>query len=135
MLPAGVQAVTGDGLETLVAAPGGGAALARARDSDLYILADPDLIDNFAFASRDTARGAALLLDAIAEDAAAGSLVFDLTLAGFGGPKSLLRFAFVPPFIGTTLSLHAAALLARWQAAIRFGPGRRHRRPATGAQA
>src|SRR3546814_4867765 len=62
MLPAGVQAVTGDGLETLVAAPGGGAALARARDSDLYILADPDLIDNFAFASRDTARGAALLL-------------------------------------------------------------------------
>src|SRR3546814_9404761 len=45
MLPAGVQTVTGDGLETLVAAPGGGAALARARDSDLYILADPDLID------------------------------------------------------------------------------------------
>src|SRR3546814_7346372 len=68
-LPAGVQTVTGDDLETLVAAPGGGAVLARARDADLYILADPDLIDNLAFASRDGARGAALLLDAIAEDA------------------------------------------------------------------
>src|SRR3546814_7652182 len=45
-LPAGVQTVTGDDLETLVAAPGGGAVLARARDADLYILADPDLIDN-----------------------------------------------------------------------------------------
>src|SRR3546814_13258612 len=93
MLPAGVQTVTGDGLETLVAAPGGGAALPRARDSDLYILADPDLTDNFSFASRDTARGAALLLDAFSEAAAAASLVFDLTLAGFGGQKPLLRFA------------------------------------------
>src|SRR3546814_6902106 len=106
-LPAGVQTVTGDDLETLVAAPGGGAVLARARDADLYILADPDLIDNLAFASRDGARGAALLLDAIAEDANAGALVFDLTLAGFGGQKSLLRFAFVPPFIGITLCLLA----------------------------
>src|SRR3546814_15850416 len=44
MLPAGVQTVTGDGLEKLVAAPGGGAALARARDSDPYILAHPDQI-------------------------------------------------------------------------------------------
>lgn len=124
-LPAGVQTVTGDALETLIAAPDGGAVLARARDADLYILADPDLIDNLAFASRDGAHGAALLLDAIAEDANAGALVFDLTLAGFGGQKSLLRFAFVPPFIGITLCLLAAALLALWQAWMRFGPALR----------
>src|SRR3546814_14424480 len=88
MLPAGVQTVTGDGLETLVAAPGGGAALARVRDSDLYILADPNLIDNFSFASRYTAPGPALLLDLIVEDATAGTLVFDLTISGFRGKES-----------------------------------------------
>ena len=124
-LPANVQTVTGDGLDPLVVAPDGGAVLARTRDADLYILADPDLIDNLAFASRDGAHGAALLLDAIAEDANAGALVFDLTLAGFGGQKSLLRFAFVPPFIGITLCLLAAALLALWQAWMRFGPALR----------
>lgn len=124
-LPKQVQAIKGDALDTLIAAPGGGAILARARDADLYILADPDLVDNFAFASRDTARGAALLLDAIGEDANASGFAFDLTLPGFGGGRSLLRFAFVPPFIGITLCLLAAGLLALWQAGMRFGPALR----------
>src|SRR3546814_10370833 len=97
-----------------------------AKNADLYILADPDLVDNFAFASRDKARGAALLLDAIGEDANASGFAFDLTLAGFGGGRSLLRFAFVPPFIGITLCVIAAGLLALWQAWMRFEIGRAH---------
>jgi hypothetical protein len=43
-------------------------------------------------------------------------------LNGFGSGRSLLRFAFVPPFIGITLCLIAAGLFALWQAAMRFGP-------------
>src|SRR3546814_8233925 len=62
------------------------------------------LIDNLAFASRDKARAAAMLIDAVGEDADADGLAFDLTLNGFGGQRSLLRFAFVPPFIGITRS-------------------------------
>ena len=125
ILPKEVQTIKGDGLDTLIAAPGGGALLARTQDADLYVLADPDLVDNFAFASRDKARGAALLLDAIGEDAKADGFAFDLTLAGFGGGRSLLRFAFVPPFIGITLCVIAAGLLALWQAWMRFGPALR----------
>ncbi|WOF43726.1 DUF4350 domain-containing protein [Sphingopyxis indica] len=125
ILPNQVQTIKGDALDTLIAAPGGGALLARAKDADLYILADPDLIDNFAFASRDKARGAALLLDAVGEDANASGFAFDLTLAGFGGGRSLLRFAFVPPFIGITLCVIATGLLALWQAWMRFGPALR----------
>ena len=121
-LPANVQTVAGDRLETLIAAPGGGAVLARMRDHGLYILADPDLIGNFAFASREKAQAAIMLLDAVSEDADADTLAFDLTLNGFGGQRSLLRFAFVPPFIGITLCLIAAGLLALWQAGMRFGP-------------
>ena len=121
-LPEDAQIIDGDGIEPLIAGANGGAVLARAKDRDIYILADPDLIDNLAFASRDRARAAAMLIDAVAEDAAADGFAFDLTLNGFGGQRSLLRFAFVPPFIGITLCLIAAGLLALWQAWVRFGP-------------
>ncbi len=121
-LPANVQTIAGEELETLAAAPGGGAVLARAKSHDYYILADPDLINNFAFATRDGARAAATLVDRIAEDADADGLAFDVTLNGLGGGRSLLRFAFVPPFIGITLCLIAAGLFALWQAWARFGP-------------
>ncbi|WP_447765786.1 DUF4350 domain-containing protein [Sphingopyxis panaciterrae] len=121
-LPDNVQTVEGKGLDVLIAGPGGGAVLARARERDLYILADPDLINNLAFASKDKAAGAAMLIDAIGEDADADGLAFDVTLNGLGGGRSLLRFAFVPPFIGITLCLIAAGLLALWQAWVRFGP-------------
>ncbi|HWV59237.1 MAG TPA: DUF4350 domain-containing protein [Sphingopyxis sp.] len=121
-LPANVQTISGGNLETLIAAPGGGAVLAQVGDRDIYILADPDLINNLAFASRDRAVGGAMLIDAIADYADADGLAFDVTLNGFGGQRSLLRFAFVPPFIGITLCLLAAGLLALWQAWMRFGP-------------
>lgn len=121
-LPDAAQTIDGDGLETLIAGANGGAVLARTKDGDRYILADPDLIDNLAFSSRDKATGAAMLVDAVGEDAAADAVVFDLTLNGFGAQRSLLRFAFVPPFIGITLCLIAAGLLALWQAWMRFGP-------------
>ncbi|MDZ3832161.1 MAG: DUF4350 domain-containing protein [Sphingopyxis sp.] len=127
-LPPVLHTVSGEDLETLIAAPGGGAVLARTHDRDLYILADPDLINNLAFASREGAAAAMTLIDAVAEDANAEGLAFDLTLNGFGGGRSLLRFAFVPPFIGITLCLIAAGLFALWQAWARFGPALRPER-------
>ncbi|MBJ7499569.1 MAG: DUF4350 domain-containing protein [Sphingopyxis sp.] len=124
-LPRDVQTITGENLETLIAGPGGGAVLAQVGARDLYILADPDLINNFAFATRERAVAGAALIDAIAEYADADGFAFDVTLNGFGGQRSLLRFAFVPPFIGITLCLLAAGLLALWQAWMRFGPALR----------
>src|SRR3546814_7494959 len=81
-LPDNVQTISGDNLETLIAGPGGGAVLAQVGDRDLYILADPDLINNLAFASRDRAVGGAMLIDAIADYADADGLAFDVTLTG-----------------------------------------------------
>lgn len=124
-VPHDFYGIAGDDLDPLLSAADGTAVLARTVDRDLYILADPDLINNLAFASRDKARAAAVLIDAVSKDADADSLAFDLTLNGFGGQRSLLRFAFVPPFIGITLCLIAAGLLALWQAWMRFGPALR----------
>ena len=100
------------------------ALLVRSSDRRLYVLADPDLINNFAFASRERARTALTILDMVAEDADAGGVAFDVTLNGLGGGGGFLRLAFVPPFIGITACLIAAGLFALWQAAARFGPAR-----------
>ncbi len=116
------QVIVAEGFDTLVGFPHGGALLARHKRDKIYILSDPDLVNNLAFANRERARAAALLIDAIAEDAEVDALAFDVTLNGFGAQRSLLRFAFVPPFIGITLCLIAAGLLALWQAWMRFGP-------------
>jgi hypothetical protein len=116
------QAIVADDFDTLIGFPSGGALLAKHRGANIYILSDPDLVNNLAFASRESGAAAAMLVDAIAEDSKADGLAFDVTLNGFGGGRSLLRFAFVPPFIGITLCLIAAGLLALWQAWMRFGP-------------
>jgi hypothetical protein len=100
------------------------ALLIRSANRQLYILSEPDLINNFAFASRESARTALAVLDLVAEDADAGGVAFDVTLNGLGSGTSFLRLAFVPPFIGITLCLIAAGILALWQAAVRFGPPR-----------
>ncbi|KTE16093.1 DUF4350 domain-containing protein [Sphingopyxis sp. H115] len=119
------QILVANDFDTLVGFPHGGALLAKHRRDNIYILSEPDLVNNLAFADRDSARAAAMLIDAVAEDAEADALAFDLTLNGFGSGRSLLRFAFVPPFIGITLCLIAAGLLALWQAWMRFGPALR----------
>ena len=124
-LPDNAQTVSGAGLETLIPGANGGAVLARTSNREFYVLPEPDLLNNLAFASRDKAHAAAMLIDAVGEDAEAAGIAFDLTLNGFGGGRSLLRFAFVPPFIGITLCLIAAGLLALWQAWARFGPALR----------
>jgi hypothetical protein len=100
------------------------ALLVRSNSRQIYVLADPDLINNFAFASRTRARTALAVLDLVAEDSDAGGVAFDVTLNGLGGGSGFLRLAFVPPFIGITMCLIAAMLFALWQAAARFGPAR-----------
>lgn len=116
------QVIQSSALETLIAFPHGGALLAKHPSDKIYILSDPDFLNNLAFANGERAAVAVRLIDDIAADAEADGIAFDLTLNGFGSQRSLLRFAFVPPFIGITLCLIAAGLLALWQAWIRFGP-------------
>jgi hypothetical protein len=86
----------------------------------VYVLADPDLLANHALADAATARAALDLLDHFAS-ARGGNIVFDVSLNGYGVPRSLLRLALMPPFLALTASLLVAALLAGWQAALRFG--------------
>lgn len=122
--------ITESGLVTVVPHPSGGAVLAEtAGKNKIWILADPDLVNNLALATPASAERARRIITDVAADADASEIVFDLSLHGFGGgDRSLLRHAFSPPFVAATAILIATMLLAGWQALGRFGPAVRERR-------
>lgn len=86
---------------------------------NLYVLADPDLLNNRGMARLAAARAAVRLL-AIMGGTAPGGVVFDVSLNGFGTERSLLRSAFAPPLLAVTLSFLIAAGLAGWLGGQRF---------------
>ena len=85
-----------------------------------YVLSDPDLMNNHGLASLATARVALEVVDTL--EAGEGPVVFDVTLNGLGGQRSLLGLALSPPFLGASLCALATALLMGVHAAARFGP-------------
>ena len=128
------QGVCGAHVHPVLARPAGSAVLARIDDGPIWVLADPDYLDNAALATLDGARRAAQILDDASDRR--GRFAFDLTLNGFGRQPNLLKLAFEPPFLALTLCLLAATVLAVAHAAVRFGvPERETRALAFGKEA
>jgi hypothetical protein len=125
--PGALQTMSGAGLKPIVTDPEGRIVVAEVADSRVYILADPDLIDNRAMADLPQAGAALALLDYLNATDANG-VRFDVTMNGLGRTKSPLKLAFDPPFLATTLTLAAALLLAGLHGLVRFGAPRRPQR-------
>lgn len=127
LAPAIVQTISGKGLEALITTPEGRIVLARVGNRNLYVLGDPDLLNNHGMGDERQARSALALLDALNSTGADG-ILFDVTANGLGRSRSPLKLAFDAPFLAVTLTIFAAMLLAAWQAIARFGPARRRER-------
>jgi hypothetical protein len=125
--PAALQTISGPDLKPLVTDSAGRAVVAQVGDSQMFVLSDPDLFANHGIADRRQAAAALALLDYL-NVTDAESILFDVTLNGLGSARSPLRLAFDPPFLGVTLALTAALLLAALQALVRFGAPRRAER-------
>ncbi|KPF62383.1 hypothetical protein IP88_14885 [alpha proteobacterium AAP81b] len=108
------------GLDPVLVGPQERIVIGWTAAKNLYVLADPDLIDNQGIAKLANAQAAVRLLVALA-DGRPGGIVFDVTLHGFGRSQSLLRTAFEPPFLALTLALLVTGALAAWAGAARFG--------------
>jgi len=135
LAPAVVQSMSGPTLKPLILAPNGGIVLAKAGNQPLYVLSEPDLINNHGMGNEQQARSAMALLDYLNSTGADGVL-FDVTANGLGRSQSPLKLAFDAPFLAVTLTIFAAMLLAGWQALVRFGPvGHRQRAIAFGKAA
>ncbi|MEM8696773.1 MAG: hypothetical protein AAGE05_12195 [Pseudomonadota bacterium] len=121
--PDNLQTIAGDDLTPLMETGKDEFVLANVYNTQIYILSDPDLLNNQVLADPDRARAALLLLEELNIDR--GPYRFELVANGFGGSRNLLTLAFDPPFLALTLCLFAAALLAGLQALYRFGPALR----------
>ncbi|MCW3848205.1 hypothetical protein OF829_13245 [Sphingomonas sp. LB-2] len=121
-----LRSIHGTDLRVIDSTPEGQPLLVGVPDTEIYILADPDVLNNQGLATRSGAERAMKILDEIALPDE--SIAFDLTLMGFGKNPNLLKLAFEPPFLPLTLILLAAALLAGLHAIRRFGPAAREER-------
>ena len=127
LAPAVVQSISGDNIHPMITTPKGDIVLGRVGTRNLYVLGEPDLLNNHAMGNETQARSALALLDYLNSTDADGVL-FDVTANGLGRSRSPLRLAFDAPFLGVTLTIFTAMLLAAWQALNRFGPVRRRGR-------
>lgn len=89
--------------------------------TNIFILADPDLINNHAIADPMRAFGAVRLIDTLVPNGQR-SITFDVTLNGFSHGRGLFDMALRPPFLALTISLLVAAALALLNGLMRFGP-------------
>jgi hypothetical protein len=100
----------------------GATILAQARGRQIYVLSDPDLLNNQGMRDLATFAGGVSLVNRLRDDE---PIIFDVTLNGLEQQHTALRLLFDPPFLAVTLCLAAAAGLALYQAFCRFGPVRR----------
>lgn len=121
------QFISGPGIDPVIVDQKGRVVLAKVAKSQLYVLADPDLLNNHGMADAKQAAAALALLDFL-NSTDAESILFDVTANGLGRSRSPLKLAFDPPFTAVTLIIFVALLLAGWQAAMRFGSPKRPQR-------
>ncbi|HYD46185.1 MAG TPA: hypothetical protein VEA79_13050 [Phenylobacterium sp.] len=117
-----LQTISGRNLQPVVTDAAGRAVVAKYGGNEIYILADPDLLNTQGLRDPDTARAGLTLIDHLA--LGQGAVALDATLHGFTRSRNLLRLILEPPFLGGTLCLLAAAILAGVHAAARFGAPR-----------
>jgi hypothetical protein len=98
----------------------GATVLAKRTNAPLYLLSDPDLLDNQGLRDLAGFTTAAAIIEPLRSGD--GPVIFDVTLNGLGAQRSALNLMFDPPFLAVTLCLAVAAALAGVQAFCRFGP-------------
>jgi hypothetical protein len=114
------QTISGKDLVPVLTDSQGRILLGQLGKRPLYVLADPDLLNNRGLADRRQAAAGLRLLDDL-NSTSAENVLFDVTANGLGHSRSPLRLAFDPPFLAVTLTLFAAMALAGWQMLVRFG--------------
>jgi hypothetical protein len=125
--PPVLQTISGDRIEAVITDSSGRIVLGKSTTSPLYVLADPDLLNNHGMADMRQAAAAMALIDYL-NSTGSSAVLFDVTANGLGRSRSPLKLAFDPPFLGVTLTIFAAMLLAAAQALVRFGAARRPER-------
>lgn len=93
-------------------------------ERDVWILSDPDLINNHGLIKGDNAAIALFILNQVGGESFADSVMFDESIHGFQAVRNMWRTLLDPPYIVVALLAVIAALIYLWSAAGRFGAPR-----------
>lgn len=130
-----LQTISGEGWAPALVDGRGRMVLAYSKKSPgIWVLADPDLLNNHGLSNLDTARAGVTIL----ETARAGErpILFDVTLNGYERGRGIGRLMLEPPWLAATLIGVMAGVLMGLHALARFGQPLRRERPfALGARA
>ena len=100
----------------------GDIVLAASRtQAGVFLLADPDLLNNQGLSRLDRARAGMAILNTLR---AGQGVDFDVTLNGFSRGRGIGRLVLEPPWLAATLCGVAAAVLMGLHGLARFGPTR-----------
>ena len=106
--------------------------VARVRNSDVYILSEPDLLNTMGIGQADHAQVAVALVTGVLD---AEEIVIDEMSHGFEKPETIWQELFGFPLILVTMHLAGLLALALWAAMARFGkPEQRPPRVPSGKQ-
>lgn len=126
-----LQSVTGPNLVPVLTGPNGEVVLSRVIVTGahpqtavpVYLLSDPDLLDNQVLSDPARVVTALDLIKALTPPTKGKpAYVFNLTFNGMGFDHDLLHALSRPPYIGVPIALLIAALGLMWAAFARFGP-------------
>lgn len=120
-----LQTMTGEQLEPIIVIGSDRIVLAKIKNTQSYLLSDPDFLNTSGLTSRSGARFAVDMLIYIADQNLTERYVFDLAIHGIGGGHNMIKLFTQPPFLGVTLMLIVLMGLLGWQAFLRFGDAKR----------
>ena len=109
--------------EPLVMDPQGYTLLFAVREDDraVYVLTDPDVLNNHGLRLPENALFTVRLIDRLREG---GPVIVDEVIHGYAQQPSLFRTLFRFPLVLATMQVLICALLVVWAAMVRFGPKR-----------
>jgi hypothetical protein len=125
-----LQSISGPNLTPLLLGPNGEVLLSKVNPmpgdkpfkAPVYLLSDPDLINNQALSDPERVAGALSLIKAITADAKTPDIVFDITFNDFAYEQDIMHYISRPPFLGVPLAFLILGLVVVWAAFARFGP-------------
>jgi hypothetical protein len=90
-------------------------------DGGLWVLTDPDVLNNQGLRSAVNARFIVELIDKLRDG---GPVIIDETMHGYARPPSVMRTLLAFPLVIVTAQVVVCAILLVWAAMVRFGPRR-----------
>lgn len=127
-VPSELQTIRSDALIPFITAADGSIVFGQVRETETFVLSDPDLLNNWGMRHPENAVAAAALVNFARGDGQL-PILFDESLQLRPGDRNLIRLMFEPPFLAVTVALIAAAILAGFGSFTRFGPPLGEARP------